>query len=114
MRVLATGLPSTGWKNVVGSSGRPACTCGTWMDHWKKYANQFWPSACAVSECSNTADRGGHVVNPNVAGEKIVPMCASCNGRTDSFALKNTVARPSANRADTCDKSSGASHGVRN
>lgn len=94
-------ITATGWKNKGGTSVR-SCKCGSWAQHWVKYANKPWPATCSVLGCNNRATLGAHIINSGVTGEKIVPMCDACNGRTDSFTIKGGVTLPSANTAETC------------
>ncbi len=44
---------------------------------------------------------GAHVYHPDVKGERIVPMCDSCNKVSDKFNLKGGTMIPSANKT-TC------------
>jgi len=94
-------ITATGWKNKSGTSVR-SCECGTWAQHWVNYSGKSWPAECSVLGCSNQAALGAHVTNPSVAGERIVPMCSSCNGVAGSFTLKGGITLPSANPAETC------------
>lgn len=96
-------VPNTGWKNKVGTSDR-ACKCGTWKDHWAKYAGKNWPEVCSVATCSNIATLGAHIANSDVDGERIVPMCDSCNKLGGTITLKGSIRVPRANRSETCDK----------
>lgn len=96
------GITATGWKNK-GGTGTRSCKCGTWAQHWVKYANEPWPATCSVLGCTQAPTVGGHTINPNVSGERIVPMCDSCNGLTGSFTLKVGITLPSANTAETCE-----------
>lgn len=96
-------LKPTGWKNKAGTAYR-ACKCGSWKEHWKNFSNKVWPSTCSVNGCNNTPTLGAHVINPNVIGERIVPMCDSCNNRSESFTLKGGITCPSANKTKTCEK----------
>ena len=91
----------TGWKNKIGTGLRD-CSCGTWKQHWINYANKEWPSSCSVNGCCNVPTLGAHIINSDVTGEKIVPMCDSCNGLGETFTLKGGVTLPSANTSDTC------------
>ena len=100
---IAMLLTVFGWSNKDGTSVR-SCSCGTWKDHWLKSSKSAWPSVCSVQGCSNAATLGGHVINQQVTGEKIVPMCDSCNGLRGSFNLKEGVRLISANTAETCEK----------
>lgn len=94
-------ITANGWSNKKGTAVRN-CKCGTWKQHWKNYAKKPWPATCSVERCPSTPTLGAHVINPNVSGEKIVPMCDSCNGLTGTFNLKDGVTVPSANTSETC------------
>lgn len=97
--------PVNGWSNVNGTSDR-ACKCGSWSKHWIKFnsANQSWPMQCSVDNCTSFPTLGGHVIHPDVSGERIVPMCNSCNGLSSKFNLKPSTQIPSANVSKTCEK----------
>jgi len=97
------GLPATGWKNKKGTGVRD-CKCGTWKKHWIKFSGKAWPDLCSVVGCDEKPILCAHVINSNVSGEKIVPMCDSCNKRVDTFSLRPNVYIVSANTADTCEK----------
>lgn len=92
-----------GWSNK-GDTSAGSCDCGSWRDHWMKYSNLAWPGICSVQGCSSAPTLGGHVINEQVTGEKIVPMCDTCNGLSGSFNLKGGVRLISANTAETCEK----------
>lgn len=91
------------WSNKNGTSDR-TCKCGTWKEHWMNFSNKAWPITCSVKGCTNKPTLGAHVINQSVAGEKIIPMCNSCNGISGTFGLIGGVNLPSANIAETCDK----------
>lgn len=97
------GLSATGWKNKGGTADR-ACKCGTWKQHWLNFSGKSWPTSCSVKDCSSTPTLGAHVINPDVTGERIVPMCDSCNKLSGTFSLKGEVNCPSANKSETCEK----------
>lgn len=94
-------IVATGWKNK-GGTGVRSCKCKTWAQHWVNYAKQLWPATCSVQGCNNVPTLGAHIINAAVAGEKIVPMCDSCNRQTGTSTLKGGIALPSANTAETC------------
>lgn len=89
---------SIGWKNKDGTATRsPSCgKCGSWKDHWKKLTGRTWPQGCSVLNCSGAASLGGHIIHPQVQGEKIVPMCDGCNKISGTFGLSDSVALASA------------------
>jgi hypothetical protein len=89
------------WKNKNGT-GEKDCKCGSWKNHWVNFSGEAWPDLCSVVGCEEKPTLGAHVINPNVSGEKIVPMCDSCNKKNISFALKSIVV-VSANTAETCE-----------
>lgn len=90
-----------GWYNKVGTAER-FCSCGSWKQHWIKYAKKNWPNSCSVSGCNNAPILGAHVANPQVDGERIVPMCDECNKLSGTFTLKVGTVVPSANQSSTC------------
>ncbi|HUI46972.1 MAG TPA: hypothetical protein VL122_13425 [Nitrospirota bacterium] len=96
-------ISTTGWSNKGGTADR-ACSCGTWKQHWINFSEKAWPASCSVERCSNLPTIGGHVINPSVDGERIVPMCDSCNKLSGTFTLKGGVSVPSANQSQTCAK----------
>ena len=96
-------IPTTGWSNKSGTTER-ACVCGTWKQHWINFSGKAWPAQCSVDGCSNKPTIGAHVTSKSVIGERIVPMCDSCNKLTGTFTLKGGVSVPKANKAETCEK----------
>lgn len=96
-------LPCGGWSNKKGTSSRN-CVCGSWKQHWINISKKQWPSTCSVSGCGNKPDVGAHVINAEVNGEKIIPMCDSCNKLAGTFRLKGGVSIVSANTSETCEK----------
>lgn len=94
-------ITASGWKNKVGTKDR-SCSCGDWKTHWVKFSKKTWPTTCSVGGCTSKATLGAHVINTDVAGERIVPMCDSCNKLTGTFSLKVGTGVPSANKAETC------------
>jgi hypothetical protein len=98
-----TYIPSSNWHNVVGSSTRH-CRCGTWKQHWINFSGKLWPISCTVFGCYNPATLGAHIQNDQVNGERIVPMCASCNGKGLPFSLKFDTTLVKANQGLTCNR----------
>lgn len=91
------GITASNWKNKKGTGGR-TCKCGTWKQHWINNSGEAWPKMCSVDGCSNAATLGGHIINASVSGEKIVPMCDSCNKVDYEFDLKGGITVVSANK----------------
>ena len=63
-------ITAESWSNKNGTANR-TCKCGTWKEHWIKFANKAWPTTCSVQGCTNKPTLGAHVVNQSVSGEKI-------------------------------------------
>lgn len=96
------GLTATGWANKGGTGGR-SCGCGSWKQHWLNCTGKSWPDACSISGCNSTPTLGGHIYNSEVMGERIAPICDSCNKLSGTFTLKGSISIPSANKAKTCE-----------
>ena len=96
-------ITANNWSNKNGTANR-ACKCGTWKEHWIYFANKTWPVTCSVKGCTNTPTLGAHVINPSVSGEKIIPMCSSCNGLSGAFDLIGDLTLSNANVSETCGK----------
>ena len=94
---------TSGWKNKGGTAERE-CKCGSWKQHWINFSGKKQPNACSVLGCTTIPTLGAHVINPAVSGEKIIPMCASCNKTTGTFSIKSEVTLVSANKSETCEK----------
>lgn len=94
-------LTAFNWKNK-GGTGKRTCKCGSWKNHWLKFSKKPWPSQCSVYGCTNPPTLGAHIINTNVIGEKIVPMCESCNKLSGVFDLKGGITLVEANVANTC------------
>ena len=96
-------ITASNWKNKAGTADRN-CKCGSWKQHWINYSGKVWPDSCSVKGCYNPAALGAHVINAEVSGEKIIPMCDSCNKLKGTFDLKGGVTLVNANRSETCEK----------
>ena len=96
-------ITAIGWSNK-GGTGVRNCLCDTWKQHWLNYSGKTWPIGYSISQCSSVPTLGAHIRNPKVTGEKIVPMCDSCNKLTSTFDLKGGVTLVDANTSETCDK----------
>jgi len=75
-------------KNVNGSSRFPApAGYSSWLDYWNQNASHR-AFRCGATDCHHRGDLvGAHVQKANSTDQKwyIVPLCASCNHRTDIF-----------------------------
>ena len=74
------------WKNKKRTSDRD-CACGSWRAHWINRTGRSWPITCSVSSCASRPVLGAHVISSSAKGERIVPMCSSCNHLSESFTF---------------------------
>lgn len=80
-------LSSAGWMNKIDESDT-FCACLTWQKHWINFSKKNWPDQCAVAGCSNRANVAARIAHPQVADEKIIPMCIKCTIKPQPFNLK--------------------------
>lgn len=80
-------------KNVNGS-GRFSAPTGyrSWLDYWEKKTGSkaFF---CSASNCFSSNLVGAHVQKANSTDNRwyIIPLCSSCNQRTDTFEVSGTL-----------------------
>ena len=76
-------------RNKKGTSDKvPPSGYSSWLAFWeKKKGNKA--TKCEVMSCKGSADLGGHVIKAGEGGkEYILPMCASCNNKSESENFK--------------------------
>lgn len=71
-------------KNKKGTSDKdPPSGYKSWLEFWES-KQKIRASKCEVLSCRGRADLGGHVIKSGEgAKEYILPMCYSCNNRTE-------------------------------
>lgn len=91
-------------KNLNGTS-RNKCNCGSWLQHWRKLSGSF-TVGCSNANCWGSAEVGAHVQKKYGTdnGWYIVPLCKSCNGKSDNFNVGLLTTFVSANVAKSCRK----------
>ncbi len=96
-------------KNEVGTSKRPNCSCGLWIDHWEKFS-ELSRDKCCVDGCKNDATLGAHITRPRAEDDAykthsyIVPMCAEHNGKHgETFNTKESCTFVWANVQKMCE-----------
>jgi len=85
-------------KNVTGSSKvspNPPIGYISWLDYWEKNARQT-ATRCGAIDCKRPGRNnlvGAHVQKVYDSDKKwyIVPLCLSCNQRTDDFYVDLTL-----------------------
>jgi hypothetical protein len=79
--------------NVNGSSRFPAPNgYSSWLEYWERYTGTK-AYYCSSTDCRNSATVGAHVQKADGFDKRyyIVPLCSSCNQRTDSFYVNATL-----------------------
>lgn len=74
------------WKITNGIAVNNS-TNVSWKQHWINSTGRSWPDRCSVSSCLNEPTIGAHIINEDVNGLKIVPMCPSCYEHPTVFNL---------------------------
>jgi hypothetical protein len=96
--------------NCTGTGDR-GCSCGSWLDHWKKFSKQAVPTYCPAKDCYNKELLGAHVTIEGQSGQWILPLCGDCNKKTGAFEYGDSYTPVSANKSETCEKKTGAAGG---
>lgn len=71
------------------NTGEETCPCGQWIDHFRLHSRRPG-KVCYAADCSNATDLvGAHVIptSGSAGTVYIVPLCKSCNARTDDFTV---------------------------
>lgn len=73
-------------KNLHGTSGRVPDGYSSWLAFWEANAGQK-ASECHRFYCNNKDLLGAHVIKADSSDKSwyIIPLCQSCNKRTDEF-----------------------------
>lgn len=105
-------------KNLEGT-GSNVCTCGSWLEHWKKYSGQALPVTCPTLNCKGNPEVGAHVKRvedvklellypsaySSMNSHYIIPLCSNCNNRfEEELEVMDTIKLVSANQSETCAK----------
>jgi hypothetical protein len=92
--------------NITGTADK-TCTCGSWLDHWRKFSGQAGV-ICGVVGCNRTDMVGAHVMKVGVGdyATYIYPLCKEHNQSTETMDVWDGYNLVSANKAETCEKPS--------
>ena len=76
-------------RNKKGTSDKvPPSGYSSWLAFWEKKRGKK-ATKCEVMSCKGSADLGGHVIKAGEGGkEYILPMCTSCNNKSESENFK--------------------------
>lgn len=91
--------------NINGTS-QTKCSCGSWLDHWKKFSGQSVPAYCPAKDCLKKDLIGAHVQKAGSTDQKwyIFPLCSVHNQATESLEVSDSYKLVSANKQETCGK----------
>lgn len=84
-----------------------SCSCGSWLEHWKRYSFQPLSIFCAVLDCVQEPEVGTLVQKEGTDdnGWYIVPLCSAHNDQYGMSAyLSEAVQLVSANVDRTCSR----------
>lgn len=91
-------------KNATDTSSlQPPFPYSTWIEYWESRKGKLSESTlyrCPASGCNSSVYRkdldGCHVKKVNDPSKKtyIIPLCSSCNHRTDSFYVDENLLVP--------------------
>ncbi|MDD3490240.1 MAG: hypothetical protein PHR62_10200 [Paludibacter sp.] len=90
-------------KNINGTT-QNTCTCGSWLNHWKKFSKQT-VTVCKAKGCHNKDIVGAHVRKDVNYDDRwyIVPFCHQHNHpTTGKIELKKSTKLIPANIVTTC------------
>jgi len=89
-------------QNINGTSDN-ICSCGSWLNHWKKFSGQTVTS-CPVPSCYKTDLVGAHVQKANSLDNRwyIYPLCNSHNQHSGVLDVPIAYRLVSANKSGTC------------
>lgn len=90
-------------SNINGTSGN-SCTCGSWLDHWKKFSGQT-AVYCPVVDCLGKDLVGAHVQSGDTSDRSwyIIPLCNRHNAEMGKSLLVSGVFKLApANVSQTC------------
>lgn len=84
------------------------CSCGSWLEHWKRYSFQPLSIFCAVLDCVQKPEFGALVQKDDTDdnGWYTVPLCSAHNRQYGSSSyISENVQLVSINVARTCGRS---------
>jgi len=91
-------------KNISGTRAG-SCSCGSWLDHWKKFSGEPLSIFCAVLDCIQKPEVGSPVQKEDAddTGRYIIPLCKAHNDQYwSSYYITEAVALVSADVDRTC------------
>ncbi len=91
-------------KNMMVMSGR-LCTCGSWIEHWKKYSGQT-VACCVEVSCTGKDLMGVHVQKASTEDGDwyIIPLCQAHSEIQGEIEVSDNYKLVSADTLETCER----------
>lgn len=92
--------------NINGTT-QNTCSCGSWLNHWKKFSGQELPAYCPEERCPQKPEVGAHVQMDSSIDSSwyIIPLCKTHNAETGrALTVNDSVSLVSANVGKTCGR----------
>ena len=92
--------------NNINGTSENKCSCGSWLEHWKKYSGQLFPNYCSERSCTKKPEVGAHVQKDNSYDNSwyIIPLCGEHNKQAKSLDVSDSTVLVSANTSQTCGR----------
>ena len=93
--------------NNINGSTQNTCSCGSWLEHWRRFSRQLLPSQCPEERCIEKPDVGAHIQKDSHTDSSwyIIPLCKNHNAETGkSLTVSDSIALVPANISETCGK----------
>lgn len=107
--------------NAQSGGAGPKCGCGSWKNHWKKYAGASANFQCLNKRCKKRQNRdwkkrkiiissfdGSHIVlRRSSPHQYIVPLCDTCNRSRHKLGMRaiRSVKAVLASKGELCGES---------
>ena|SRR5579864_6931953 len=101
-------------KLIVQNPDGSTCSCGSWLDHYNKFAKQPAAVHCPLLMCVDRAEVGAHVQKEAGADKTtyILPLCKRHASQAGEVIVVNDyLPLVSANVTETCAKPQSESAG---
>jgi hypothetical protein len=80
------------------------CTCGSWMEHWKKYSGQTL-ACCVEVNCTGKDLVGSHVQKSSADSDwYILPLCKTHSEMQGEIEVSDNYRLVSADPMETCER----------
>jgi hypothetical protein len=91
-------------KSMTVTTESP-CTCGSWIEHWKKYSGQTL-ACCVEVSCTGKDLVGAHVQKADTMDSDwyIIPLCQAHSKMQGEIEVSDNYKLVSADTLETCER----------